>query len=325
MTLIDPIFGTVEITEPVLLDLIASTPIQRLKLIDQSGHMAPFLPGETFNRYEHSVGVMLLLRRYQCTLEEQIAGLIHDVSHTAFSHTVDYALAEGSEEKHDFQDSVFDHFVRESEIPTILKKYGYDLEYILNDDNFPLKENDLPGICADRIDYAPRTWIHYLAGDVRRVIKILDHLSVVDGQWTFDDLASADNFVNLFNQCNDIFISLEGAVMNKALGEYLKISLAEGFITRDDLFTTDGEVLAKIAPHHAHHTKLNFYFEAFNNRVRYVEDPDRFDFDVVTKSRGIDPFVLSEGVRVRYSDLVPGWKEKCTELCKPKHHYLRFL
>ena len=44
--------------------------------------------------------------------------------------------------------------MRTSEIPNILERYGFNLDYILDDKNFPLKERSLPDLCADRIDYA---------------------------------------------------------------------------------------------------------------------------------------------------------------------------
>ena len=72
-----------------------------------------------------------MLKKYGAPLEEQIAGLIHDVSHSAFSHCIDYALEGGSEKEQNHQDKLFDEFVRKTEIPGIIKKYGFDLEYIL--------------------------------------------------------------------------------------------------------------------------------------------------------------------------------------------------
>jgi hypothetical protein len=86
MILKDPLYGSFKIKEKVLLDLLKSQPVQRLKGVSQQG----FPKRETktdfpiFTRYEHSVGVMLLLRRLNASVEEQVAGLIHDVSHTAF-------------------------------------------------------------------------------------------------------------------------------------------------------------------------------------------------------------------------------------------------
>jgi len=155
----DRVYGDFEIEEPVILELINSKTLQRLKGIDQSGYFEPYFPGTAHSRFEHSIGVYLLLKMYGASLEEQIAGLIHDISHSAFSHCIDYVLDAGSEKEQTHQDNVFDEFVRKSEVPGIFKKSNLDLEYILNDKNFPLKEKDLPNLCADRIDYSLRTAI----------------------------------------------------------------------------------------------------------------------------------------------------------------------
>ena len=81
----DPIYGTVDIPEPVLLDLMQTQAVHRLHGVLQHGVSA--LVGVTVptSRFEHSMGVMLLVRRLGASLEEQIAALLHDVSHTALA------------------------------------------------------------------------------------------------------------------------------------------------------------------------------------------------------------------------------------------------
>ena len=171
----DIIFGEFRIEEPVILELINSKSLQRLKGINQAGYLPslyglkiknlPFLEKE-YNRFTHSLGVYLLLLKFGAPLEEQVAGLIHDVSHSAFSHIIDYVLEEGSETEHSYQDNVFVNFVRKSEIPQILEKYNLDLEYILDENNFPLKERELPDLCADRLEYSLRS--AFLFGEIRK-------------------------------------------------------------------------------------------------------------------------------------------------------------
>src|SRR3989344_2208425 len=177
----DRVYGNFEITEPVILELINCPTLQRLKEIDQAGYLEPHFPGTAYSRFEHSVGVYLLLKMYQAPIEEQIAGLIHDVSHSAFSHCIDYVLDAGSETEHSHQDNVFDDYVRQSEIPGILEKYHFDLEYILDDRNFPLKERDLPDLCADRIDYSLRTAVVFK--EIENGKFFTDNLTTKNGKW----------------------------------------------------------------------------------------------------------------------------------------------
>ncbi|HUB93002.1 MAG TPA: HD domain-containing protein [Verrucomicrobiae bacterium] len=89
MTIDDRVYGSAEVNSNVLLDLINSQPVQRLKGIAQFGIPDEFYHKQNYSRYEHSVGVMILLQRLGASEEEQIAGLLHDVSHTAFSHVID--------------------------------------------------------------------------------------------------------------------------------------------------------------------------------------------------------------------------------------------
>ncbi|MCH8317407.1 MAG: hypothetical protein IIA88_02745 [Bacteroidetes bacterium] len=63
MKIIDRIYGEEEITEPILIELIESPALQRLKNISQLGMPQEYNYKKVFSRYEHSVGVLILLRR----------------------------------------------------------------------------------------------------------------------------------------------------------------------------------------------------------------------------------------------------------------------
>lgn len=84
MTVFDKIYGREDIKEPVLQELLKTEPVLRLKGISQFGMPNRYYPFKGFSRYEHSVGVMLLLGRLGASVEEQVAGLLHDVSHLRF-------------------------------------------------------------------------------------------------------------------------------------------------------------------------------------------------------------------------------------------------
>src|SRR3989344_8317667 len=150
----DRMYGTAFIDSPVLIELIQSQPVQRLKGIAQFGVPDEFYHLKNYSRYEHCIGTMLLLKQLEASLEEQIAGLLHDVSHTAFSHVIDWVVGNGHVE--DYQDTQHKKVIANSEIGRILKSYGYDPQAISDYHHFTLLESDLPNICADRIDYSLR-------------------------------------------------------------------------------------------------------------------------------------------------------------------------
>ncbi len=98
MIIKDRVYGIFKVTSPVILELIKSPSLLRLKKIAQYGVPDKYYHLRGYSRYEHSLGVMLLLKKLGASEKEQIAGLLHDISHTAFSHLVDWVLDQGDKE-----------------------------------------------------------------------------------------------------------------------------------------------------------------------------------------------------------------------------------
>lgn len=319
----DRIYGEIEITESVILDLINCSTFQKLKGVDMWGYFEPHFPGTKFSRFEHSIGVYLLLKIYNAPIEEQIAGLIHDVSHSAFSHCIDYALDVGSQKEHDHQDNIFNNFVKKSEIAEVLKKYNSDLKFILNDSNFPLKENQLPDLCADRIDYSLRTF--KVLDENNNTKYFFNNLLVSDNNWIFKNFESAKKYAELFLYLNvNYWAGLPSALMFQTVGDYLKYSLSKNYITENDLYTTDTEVLLKIEPYLQEDEKLKLLFDRMNNKINYKNDKNDYDTKVFCKSRIVDPFCFHEGSIKRVSEIEPSWQEIIEQELKPKEYFLKF-
>jgi len=321
----DKVYGQAEISEPVILDLINSPELQRLKEIDQAGYYEPYHPGSKHTRFEHSLGVYLLLKKFGASIEEQIAGLIHDVSHSAFSHAVDYALSEGSEKEQNHQDNYFKEFVLNSNIPHILKRYGFDVNYILDEANFPLQETELPDLCADRIDYSLRGFLAYKVADLDKVKEVLKKLTVQNKKWIFKDFYSAYKYARLFKIINeDYYSTITTAVMFRRVGDYLKYAISQKYITEDDLYTTDKEVIDKINKNLAGDKKLDVLWKRMNNSAGYENNPDDYDAEVYCKSRIIDPLCWHNGEIRRVSDIEPSWKNVIKKESEPKRYFIKF-
>lgn len=322
--LLDQVYGTITITVPVILDIVKSPTFRRLRGIDQAGYAKPYFPGTEHTRFEHSLGVYELLRRYNAPLEEQISGLIHDVSHAAFSHCIDYVLAKKAEEQA-HQDNIFEEFVRKSEIPAVLKKDSIDIEYILNDKNFPLKERKLPDICADRIDYSLRTARAYNETTKEEVKNLLGSLQVHNQQWVFQDVSSAKEYAELFKRMNDrYYAGFPSAVMFRTVGDYLRHALQQGYVASSDFFTTDIEVLQKIEPHHKKDRLLQVLWQRMNKKAKPAGNKKEADAVVKCKSRVVDPLCWNKGVARRLSEVEPGWKAVVERELQPKEHFIIF-
>jgi HD superfamily phosphohydrolase len=99
-TLRDPVHGAIQIDE-LERHLILSRPVQRLKGIKQLGLVETVYPGASHSRFEHSLGTMYMAGRMAEHLglpEEEVrkvrlAGLLHDLGHSALSHAVEGVLS----------------------------------------------------------------------------------------------------------------------------------------------------------------------------------------------------------------------------------------
>jgi len=323
----DRVYGTIEINEPVILDLIKSPSLQRMKGIDQHGYFEPYFPGTRYSRFEHSLGVFILLRKFGAPLLEQIAGLLHDVSHTVFSHVADYVFSNGSGEKQNFQDDCFEEFVKSSEIPEILKKYGIDYKYIVNEENFPLKERELPDLCADRIDYFFRELKVTNKASQEEIDEFVENLAIIDNLWVFKDRNLAKKYAYLFLEINNWFWSgLESAVMFKTSGDLLKYALAKKVLTKDDLFTTDEEVWVKIRLATDKDDNLKLLVDRANNKFKFKSyDKNNYDLYSLCKSRVVDPLFLENKKLKRVSEIDSEFFKLKEKYSKPKEYYIKFL
>jgi len=296
----------VHITEPVLVALMRSSALERLRHIQQSGawqfHDQTDLK---FSRHIHSVGVMLLLRRFGASVEEQAAGLLHDISHTAFSHVADFVF--NSHLSHDYQDRKLVKAFDLQGVADILRKHRVDPDYILDHDHFPLLERDLPALCADRIDYT----LQDPAG--RRLTrakqkKLLEALTVHNNQFVFKNKKAAQQFarlnltLNKSRWCNPLEIALY-----ELLARAIKIALAKHIIYKRDLFTTD-EVVTKKLRRSKDREILVLLRLLKTLRIRVVPKP-RADIFSRSKPRAVNPPFLKNGKLLRLADVDASYKK----------------
>jgi len=144
----DKIYGDFEFSG-VIKELINTKVFQRLKKIHQGGPVFLVKPKINQTRFDHSVGVMLLIKQLGGSIEEQIAGLLHDISHTAFSHLIDYVL---DIEEEDYHEKRYEEVLKDEELIDVLKNNGFATEKFLDLEQYQILEYPLPNLSADRIE-----------------------------------------------------------------------------------------------------------------------------------------------------------------------------
>ncbi len=303
---IDTFYGPIEVEEPVILELIDSPIFQRLKNIHQYGIAYYTTHREEYSRYDHSIGVFAILRVNNSSIEEQIAGLLHDVSHTAFSHVGDWVFGKENQDK-DYQDDILPFFLKESGLADILNKYNFTIEQILpKEELFPSLENRLPNLCADRIDY--NTQGAYYQGLIthEEAVSIFNNLRFINNRWVSND-PSLMKKITLFSlfMTEDCWGSPTNYLTSRWLADAILRAIDLGCISYTDFhYGTDQEIWDKLTlqkdPIIVEKMKMIMnpqdYFSIIN-------DISEADYIVKSKFRGINPWVLSESEYRRLTEV----------------------
>jgi HD superfamily phosphohydrolase len=161
----DPIFGNISLTNTEA-KIIDDKHMQRLHYIRQTSFVYLVYPGATHSRFEHSLGTMYITNEITRSVgiegdraeELCIAGLVHDIGHAPFSHTLDELLEKYLHTSHE---EIGRRIIEKSEIKDIINESGLSVSRILK----MLKgkgKGDIvtASLGSDRLDYLLRD-AHY--------------------------------------------------------------------------------------------------------------------------------------------------------------------
>lgn len=289
----DMIYGEVTISEPVLLALLDTAVLQRLQGIMQHGISGLIGVTTPITRYEHSVGAMLLVRRLGGSLVEQMAALLHDASHTAFSHVIDYVV--DGHDAQSYHDEIKEAYLAQTELPGLLAAYGYDWRHFLDEMAFPLLEQPSPRLCADRLDYFLRDAVGLGLADEKQVQYALDSLVVADGRIAVNNLEAARWLAYTYIQADDAsWANFREVGLYEVTAQAIRRALAIGVLTEADFFLTDEPFWQKLQA--GQDAELQRWLAWVAPETQFVWDEAVPNFRVSTKLRAIDPDVRVGGV-----------------------------
>jgi hypothetical protein len=282
----DELYGKVEITEPLLLELITSDAMQRTKGVSQHGITALIKVTPPFSRFVHSVGTMLLVRRLGASVSEQIAALLHDISHTAFSHVIDFVFDDHSRQS--YHEEKKGEFLANSDIPAILNRHGRDWKAFMHEKHFPLLEQPLPGLCADRLDYFLRDLEFLKLANGVEIQAALESLEVVEGQIAINDFSTARWLAYTFIEADRAsWSNFREVGLYQLTAEAIKAANRYGLIGEADLWGSDEALWRKLES--ANHPEVMNWVKLITPGTRFTKSEEQPVFSVSTKVRSIDP------------------------------------
>jgi hypothetical protein len=295
----DRVYGEVVIEDQAILDLVGCDTFQRLRGIHQAGPSALPFPFKDVTRFEHSLGVFVLLRKLGAPLREQVAGLLHDISHTAFSHAVDFVVTSQEQDHHERLKPLM---LGRDDLARGIAGLGYSPSDFYDDSIYPLLEQPIPWLCADRLDYFLRDGSACGVVKPEFVRRVLNSMKVIDSKLALGDVNVAREAVTLFETMNREWWAgpVEAFIYNE-FADALREGIRTGVLQFDDLMTDDAFVLSRLDA-----SGSPLIAEKLES-VRHPR-PDRVrDYSprIIPKERWLDPPVQVNGTTKRLSLLGP--------------------
>lgn len=225
----DCIYRFIEI--PKLCEIFLDQPeVQRMRRIRQVGVASYVFPSATHTRFEHSLGVMYLagvmidnLRKYTKISDRdkelvQLAGLLHDVGHLAFSHLFDDVL-----EIKGYNGLEYTHEYRSTEI---LKRMNEKLQILT-----PAEENKVSYMILGKIPPdAKDIFLYQIVNNAECGLDV-DKMDYLQRDAYHTGLPGFQSDYIILNT----ILNSEGRI---SFAKKTKNEIKELFLTREKMFTT---------------------------------------------------------------------------------------
>ena len=312
--LVQTIYGETEVTEPLLLELLTCGALERLKYVRQYGTIFYAIPeiNSNYTRYEHSLGVFFLSRLQKASLKEQAASLIHDLSHTVFSHVGDYWKSTMFS-RYAYQDQIHGWYLEQCGIGLILRRHGLEIDDVLiTTGRLKILKAEKPSFSADSLEYILMAGVLTNAVTCDQVRGLLNDVVYGDDRWFFTSIKSARQFalISLFNT-EHVWGGIDDHLVYKWSADAVARAIEINEITEEDIhFSVDAFVWERLCESKDEKIKKLIFCIMHHKDLYTVASKEHYTERVCTKFRGIDPLIKIGSVFKRLTEFDSSYKKE---------------
>ena len=230
-----------------LRDFAATLPIERLKQVGMNcgceyTHFPRFAEIGPYSRYDHSLGVALIIWHFTGSREQALAGLFHDVTTPVFAHVVDFLNGDHLRQE-STEAGVAECLAASPEVAALLEQYQIALGDISDYHRYPIADNDAPALSADRLEYTLGNLLNYGFADLKSIEAMYRDLTVGQDERGRPELVfrtpeQAAAFARGALRNSRVYVADEDRFSMQFLADLLGLALERGAVTRRDLWTT---------------------------------------------------------------------------------------
>lgn len=274
-----------------------------------------------YSRYDHSMGVALIVWHFTGDMAQAMAGLLHDISTPAFAHVVDFLR--GDYLKQEATEAATGDFIRNAaDLCRILKQYGLSPEAVEDYHRYPIADNDSPRLSADRLEYTLGNSVNFgFCGWEQAAVYYNDLMAgnneEGEPELMFRNRDIACSFAMDALKCSWLYVSDEDRYAMQILSELLRDAIKSGILATEDLFLEEQSVICKLKKS-GFSSRWQDYC-SLHEIVRCREPGAGENWRrVFAKKRHIDPYVAGLG---RVSGLFPEFCEKLNDFRENSQDY----
>ena len=296
-----------------LLDFSAAPAVQRLRQVGMNcgceyTSFPRFAGLGPYSRYDHSLGVALIVWHFTHDKAQAVAGLLHDVAMPVFAHVVDFL--NGDFLRQESTEALTEAVIaRSDEIQSLLRRHGMTTAAVSDYHRYPIADNDSPRLSADRLEYTLGNLVNFgfcpldIAAEFYRDLVVGSN-EIGEPELSFRSPDLACRFALDALRCSRVYVSDEDRFSMMALSELLRDAISRGVLTESDLGTTEPAVIAKLRADKASRDAWENFTKYSGLTVSDVPAEGTPCYRVAAKKRFIDPLIAGGGRASQYSQEV---------------------
>ena len=277
-----------------------------------------------YSRYQHSLGVALIIWHFTHNKAQTIAGLLHDISTPVFSHVSDFRKGDALTQTATEEPTA--RIIRGDEaLGCLLTEDGLTAEEVEDYHIYPIADNEIPQLSADRLEYMfPSGMALDGSWTMEEIMLCYNDLTILKNEDGFDELGFktlevAELYCEHFCMIGHILQLNENKLTLQMLGQIMNLAEKVGVLSEKDFMTlSEKEVMEKLdgllrssLPRHCEAgpkqstfiDKLTKYYRTFRTMIQIehtqeaLPGDDYFCVNLKVKQRYINPLVKDPRVK----------------------------
>ena len=277
---------------------------------------------------QHSIGVALIVWNFTKSKKQTISGLFHDIASPVFKHCIDFM--NGDSEHQESTEERTEQIIRNSkEIMNLLNKDKIKIEEISDYHIYPIADNDIPRLSADRFEYTFSNGLFlYDIWTLEEIKYFYNNIIILKNEDNLDELGFKDKkvceeFIQKILPLFSNYHSDQTVVVMQCIADIMKSMNVKGYISIDDLYKlSEKDVVNKILNCNDEYIRDIFIKWQTATSILKSDTPidNKYCTDVKGKVRYIIPLVKSDKKSCRINEVSQMAAKAIKEYLNIKHY-----